>query len=286
MVDRQPKTRTDSDTPSEIAEMVESQGVTKAAAPVATTFALGVMAGAFVALGGVFATTIGTHADLGFGPTRLLMGLAFSLGIILVIVAGSELFTGNNLLLMSLVSRNISPAQLVQNWGIVYVGNLVGALGIVALVYFARWWTQDDDGVGALAVSLANNKVGLSADVVFARGVLANVLVCLAVWLAMGGRGVVDKSIGIVFPITAFVAAGFEHSVANMYFIPMGLILEHEPQVLDAAGLAAGELTRLNLPWALHNLLFTTLGNIVGGGVFVGLLYWYIYLRGRARGSP
>lgn len=286
MVDRQPKTRTDSDTPSEIAEMVESQGVTKATAPVATTFALGVMAGAFVALGGVFATTIGTHADLGFGPTRLLMGLAFSLGIILVIVAGSELFTGNNLLLMSLVSRNISPAQLVRNWGIVYVGNLAGAVSIVALVYYARWWTQGDGGVGALAVSLANTKVELSADVIFARGVLANVLVCLAVWLAMGGRSVTDKSIGIAFPITAFVAAGFEHSVANMYFIPMGLILENEAQVLDAAGLVAGELTRLNLPWALHNLLFATLGNIVGGGVFVGLLYWFIYLRDKTRSGP
>ena len=270
-------------TPVEVAELVEASGIVKAKAPIASTVALGVLAGAFVAIGGVFATIVGTDSAFGFGPTRLLMGVGFSLGIILVIVAGSELFTGNNLVVISWISRRISLIQLLRNWGIVYIGNLAGALIIVSLVYYARWWEQADVGVGAIALDIANTKVGLSPDVVFVRGILANVLVCLAVWLAMGGRSVIDKSVGIVFPVAAFVASGFEHSVANMYFIPIGLLLANEELAVAAAGLSTDEVARLTISGFLSNMLWATMGNVVGGGIGVGLVYWFIYLRGSKR---
>ena len=269
----------DSYSPSEIARLVEEKGVTRAKAPVATMLALGVLAGAFIALGGVFATVIGSQSDLGFGPTRLLMGVAFSLGLVLVIVAGAELFTGNNLMVMSWVSRRITLRQLLQNWGIIYVGNFVGAISIAAMVYYADWWTQNGNSVGATALATAKGKVNLSFEVVLLRGILANALVCLAVWLATSGRTLIDKVLGIIFPITAFVANGFEHSIANMYFLTLGLFLSEEPEVLQAAGLAVEDLSRLTVPLSLNNLAAATLGNIVGGGLLVGAVYWFIYLR-------
>jgi len=271
----------DNYTPPEIAQMVDSRGVAKANAPGLTTLALGVLAGAFIALGGVLATIIGSQSALGFGPTRLLMGIGFSLGLVLVIVAGAELFTGNNLVVMSWVSRRISLRQLLRNWGIVYVGNFIGALSIVVMVYYARWWAQDEGNVGTTALAIANTKVNLSFEVVFIRGVLANALVCLAVWLASGGRSLIDKIFAIIFPIAAFVAAGFEHSIANMYFIPLGLLLSNNAEALQTTGLASQQLSRLTVPWFLHNLTAATLGNILGGGLLVGLVYWFIYLRDR-----
>ena len=276
-----PMTGVDNYAPQEIARLVESRGVAKANAGALNTLALGVLAGAFIALGGVFATTVASHSALGFGPTRLLMGLAFSLGLVLVVVAGAELFTGNNLVVMSWVSGHIQLRRLLLNWGLVYAGNFLGALSIVVMVYYARWWSLDGDQVGATAMSIANSKASLSFEVALVRGILANALVCLAVWLAAGGRTVTDKAVAIVFPITAFVAAGFEHSVANMYFIPLGLLLADHPEVLQAAGLAGQPLPHLTIPWFLHNLLAATLGNILGGGLLVGLVYWFIYLRDR-----
>jgi len=271
----------DNYTPLEIAQMVDSRGVAKANAPGLTTLALGVLAGAFIALGAVLATIIGSQSALGFGPTRLLMGIGFSLGLVLVIIAGAELFTGNNLIVMSWVSRRISLKQLLRNWGIVYIGNFIGALSIVVMVYYARWWAQDEGNVGTTALAIANTKVNLSFEVVFIRGVLANALVCLAVWLASGGRSLVDKIFAIIFPIAAFVAAGFEHSIANMYFIPLGLLLANNAEALQTTGLASQQLSRLTVPWFLHHLTAATLGNILGGGLLVGLVYWFIYLRDR-----
>ena len=271
----------DNYTPLEIAQMVDSRGVAKANAPGLTTLALGVLAGAFIALGAVLATIIGSQSALGFGPTRLLMGIGFSLGLVLVIIAGAELFTGNNLIVMSWVSRRISLKQLLRNWGIVYIGNFIGALSIVVMVYYARWWAQDEGNVGTTALAIANTKVNLSFEVVFIRGVLANALVCLAVWLASGGRSLMDKIFAIIFPIAAFVAAGFEHSIANMYFIPLGLLLANNAEALQTTGLASQQLSRLTVPWFLHNLTAATLGNILGGGLLVGLVYWFIYLRDR-----
>ena len=282
MTVKHPMSGVDAFSPEAIARHVEERGVAKAKAGVLPTLALAVLAGAFIALGGVLATTIGTGSELGAGPTRLLMGVGFSVGLILVVIAGAELFTGNNLIVMSLVSRHIGVRALLRNWGLVYAGNLVGALSVVVMVYYARWWAQSDFEMGGAALAIADGKVDLSFHVAFVRGILANALVCLAVWLAMGGRSVTDKVLGIVFPITAFVAAGFEHSIANMYFIPLGMLLSSEPEALTAAGMTAEQVGRLNFPWLVHNLTAVTLGNIVGGAGMVGLVYWFIYLRGRA----
>jgi formate transporter len=274
-----PMSGADNFSPPEIARLVETKGVAKAAAPALTTLVLGVVAGAFIGLGGVLSTIIGTGSSLGFGPTRFLAGIGFSLGLILVIVAGAELFTGNNLIVMSWVSGHIPLRRLLRNWGIVYVGNLIGALSIVAMVYLAGWWKQSDHAVGATALSIAAGKAALSFGQAFMRGVLANALVCLAVWLASGGRSMIDKIFAIIFPISAFVAAGFEHSIANMYFIPLGLLLSGKTEVVKAAGLSAGQLSHLDAAGLTTNLVAATLGNIVGGALLVGTVYWFVYLR-------
>ncbi len=272
----------DSFSPAEIARMVDTRGATKAAAPVVTTLVLGVVAGAFIALGAVLATVVNTGSTLGIGPTRLLAGAAFSLGLILVIVGGAELFTGNNLLMMSWVSRQITLASLLRNWLLVYIGNAVGAVSVALLVFAADWWNLADHSIGATALSIAAGKSGLSFEVAFVRGILANALVCLAVWLATAGRSVTDKVLAIVFPITAFVAAGFEHSIANMYFIPVGLLLSGQPEVLAAANLSPAAVAGLDWSGMLTNIAAATLGNIVGGAGLVGVVYWFVYLRGRS----
>jgi formate/nitrite transporter len=258
--------------PAEIAQLVRTRGVAKATARFVPTFMLGVLAGAFIALGGVFATLVSTGSDLGFGPTRLLAGVAFALGLILVVIAGAELFTGNNLIVMAAASGQVTPAQLLRNWLIVYAGNLVGAVSVAVMVDLARWWTLDEGAVGAIAVGTAAQKSALGFSVVFWRGVLANALVCLAVWIATGGRSVMDKVIAIVPPIAAFVANAFEHSVANMYFLSLGLLLKDQ----TTGDVDTGALTTVN---AARNLAASTLGNIVGGALLVGIVYWFVYLR-------
>jgi formate/nitrite transporter len=269
----------DSYTPSEIARLVETKGVAKVEAPFPITLVLGIVAGAFIALGAVLSTVVSTGSALGEGPTRLLAGVAFSLGLILVVVAGAELFTGNNLVVMSWVSRRVTLSRMLRNWTIVYLGNAIGALSVVFLVWAADWWALGDSQVGSTALTIAANKSSLSFEVAFFRGILANALVCLAVWLATAGRSLIDKVVAIVFPISAFVAAGFEHSIANMYFIPMGLLLTREPEVMEAADLPGELLSNLDAAGLVSNLGAATLGNIIGGAGLVGLVYWFVYLR-------
>jgi formate/nitrite transporter len=265
--------------PSEIAALVETRGVAKANAPALTTFVLGILAGAFIGLGAVLSTTITAGSTLGYGPTKWLAGLGFSVGLILVVIGGAELFTGNNLISMSFVSRHITLKRLLRNWVIVYAGNLVGALSIAGMVFAAQWWKQSSGAVGAAALTTAAAKTSLPFVVVFFRGILANALVCLAVWLATAGRSVIDKILAIMLPISAFVAAGFEHSVANMYFIPIGMLIKNKPGLATAAGPSASQLSSLGMRGLLINLAGSTLGNIVGGAVLVGLVYWFVYLR-------
>lgn len=259
--------------PAEIATLVETRGVAKANAAFLTTFVLGVLAGAFIGLGAVLATVIGTGSTVGFGITRWLAGIGFSLGLILVVVGGAELFTGNNLIVMSVVNRRVTVSRLLRNWAIVYAGNFVGALSIAIFVWLGDWGAQGDGAVGDTALAVAAGKTSLAFWVVFYRAILANALVCLAVWLATGGRTIVDKVFAIVFPISAFVAAGFEHSVANMYFIPAGLLLERD--------LPAGGVPGLDAAGFATNLAAATLGNIIGGALLVGIVYWFVYLRPR-----
>ena len=260
--------------PREITEKVNLLGVTKARLPFLQTAMLGVLAGGFIGLGALFFTLVASDATLGFAATRVLGGLMFSLGLILVSVGGAELFTGNNLMVMALADRKITIAELLRNWIIVYAANAFGAIGLAVVVYLANHGAMNGGAVGAAYVKIAAAKTALPFGEAFFKGVLCNLLVCLAVWLAMAGHTVVDKILAIVFPISAFVAAGFEHSVANMYFIPLGLLLA------DTGVLPAG-MSLASLSWSgfASNLIPVTLGNIVGGSVMVALVYYVIYRR-------
>lgn len=261
--------RVDAWAPAEIARRVEDVGVAKARADKLSVLVLAVLAGAFISLGGLFFTVVVTGSELGFGATRLLGGLAFSLGLILVIVAGAELFTGNNLVAMAWASRRIRGSELVRNWVLVYVGNVAGALGTVALVVAAGTHELGDGAVGEQARAIAAAKASLGPVPSVALGIGCNALVCLAVWLAFGGRSVTDKVLAVVFPVTAFVAVGFEHSIANWFFLPWAIALGGE-------GL---------LPGAVWNLFFVSVGNVLGGTVLVAGVYWLAYLRPSRRGG-
>jgi formate/nitrite transporter len=217
---------------------------------------------------------------MGYGPTRLIGGLAFSLGLVLVVIAGAELFTGNNLMVMAWAAKRTSTMQLLRAWGIVYLGNFLGATGTVILVLLSGQWRFDEYAVGANAVRIANAKVGLDVAEALFLAVLCNGLVCLAVWLTYSARSNVDKILGVVFPITAFVASGFEHSIANMYFVPLAIMIKSNESLLSAGGIDSTQLGDLTwMHFFLGNLIPVTLGNVVGGGLFVALIYWFIYRR-------
>lgn len=254
----------DAYTPAKMAELVEGIGVKKAALPTVPTLMLGLLAGAFIAFGAMFFTLVMTNQYMGLGSARLLGGIAFSLGLILVVVGGAELFTGNNLIVMAWADRKVTTLQLLRNWGLVYISNLSGAVGAAALVYWSGTLSFGDGAVAETALDIAIAKINIDPLQAFIRGILCNVLVCLAVWLCFAAHHVAGKILAIVFPISAFVALGFEHSVANMYFIPLGMLI------------SGGDISVMDF---LNNLVPVTLGNIVGGGVFVALVYWAVYLR-------
>jgi formate transporter len=271
--------------PQKMASRMEEVGVAKTELKADTMFALAILAGAFIGCGAIFATVVTTGlgaVGMGFGIIKLLGGLVFCLGLIAVVVAGAELFTGNNLIIMAFASKRITLIPLLRNWGIVYIGNFVGSV-LTALVMLATKQYMFSGGtLGANALSIANSKCGLDFFQAIALGIMCNALVCLAVWLTFSARSTTDKILAIIFPITAFVAAGFEHSVANMYFIPIGLFIKGfaGPEFWEAIGKTAADYG--NLTWSaffLKNLLPVTIGNIIGGSGFVGLVYWFIYLR-------
>ncbi len=271
--------------PPEMARKAEQVGVTKAAADGLTTFALAILAGAFIAMGAVFSTTTTAGAgDLPWGVGRLLGGLTFSLGLILVVVAGAELFTGNNLIVMAWASRRVSTLGLLRNWAIVYAGNFAGAIATAGLLYVGKQYEFGKGAVGAQALTIASTKTGLGFVQALALGALCNALVCLAVWLCYSARTTADKILSIVPPIAAFVAAGFEHSVANMYFIPFGLFVKSNSGFVRST---QGLPDLSHLTWGsffADNLLPVTIGNVIGGALMVGALYWFVYLR--RRGEP
>jgi formate transporter FocA len=273
--------------PPEMAVKAEAIGVKKAGMDAVSVFVLAVLAGAFIALGAAFSSTVvaGAAGALPFGVVRLLAGLVFSLGLILVVVGGAELFTGNNLIVMAWANRKVTAGALLRNWAIVYLGNFVGAAATAVLLFLSGQYAFGNGAVGATALATAHAKVGLGFTQAVVLGILCNALVCLAVWLSYSGRSTADKIFAIVPPITAFVAAGFEHSVANMYFIPIGLFIKAgaPDSFWSAIGKTAGDYP--DLTWDrffVNNLLPVTLGNIIGGALLVGAVYWFVYLR-RAR---
>ena len=268
--------------PKEMAHKAEATGVAKAGLGPLRMFALAVLAGAFIALGAIFATTVTTGSTLSFGLTKLLGGLVFCLGLILVVGAGAELFTGNNLIVMAWADGKVTTRQLLRNWVIVYLGNFAGSVGTAVIMLFSKQYTFANGALGQNALNIANGKVNLEFGQALVLGILCNALVCLAVWLCMGARSATDKILAIIFPITAFVAAGFEHSVANMYFIPMGLLIKAGAPADFWAQIGSTAVSFENLTWGnffLRNLLPVTIGNIIGGALMVGLVYWFIYLR-------
>lgn len=266
--------------PVEMAVRAEQVGMRKAAMATVNLFALALLAGAFVALGAIFSTTVAAGAGgvLPYGLTRLLVGLSFCLGLILIIVGGAELFTGNTLIVMAWASGKVTTTALLRNWLIVYVGNFVGSIGTALLLLLSKQYTFGGGSVGVTALAIADAKVHFGFLQALALGALCNALVCLAVWLTFSARSTVDKIIAILFPITAFVTAGFEHSIANMYFIPLGLLIKaFDPVFAQASGL---DLTALTWrAFLVHNLLPVTIGNIIGGVVLVAAVYWLVFLQ-------
>ena len=274
----------DSLLPAEMAAKAEAIGVKKASVDAASVFVLAVLAGAFIALGAVFSSTVvaGTAGSVPFGVVRLLAGLVFSLGLILVVVGGAELFTGNNLIVMAWANQKVTTGALLTNWIIVYLGNLVGAMGTAVLLYLSGQYAFSNGAVGATALATAQAKCSLGFAQAVVLGVLCNGLVCLAVWLTYSCRSTADKILAIVPPITAFVAAGFEHSVANMYFIPIGLFVRAgaPSSFWSAIGKTAEDYP--DVTWdrfIVNNLAPVTIGNILGGAILVGVVYWFVYLR-------
>jgi formate transporter len=271
--------------PAEMARRAEAVGESKAALPAATLFALAVLAGAFIAMGAAFATTVtaGT-AGLAYGVVRLLAGVTFSVGLILVIVGGAELFTGNTLMIMAWSSRRISTVRMIRNWAIVYAGNMVGAFAAALLVVWGKQYTFGKGAVGLQALAIGASKTNLGFGQAVVLGIVCNALVCIAVWLCFSARTTADRILAIVPPISAFVAGGFEHSVANMYFIPVALLIKRDGAWLHST---SGVPDLHTLTWERYlvdNLLPVTIGNIIGGTVLVGAVYWFVYLRG-ARGD-
>ncbi len=289
--------------PPDMALKAEQIGVKKAMMGWRNMFALAVLAGSFIALGAIFATTISAGAisvsapdgdlvyktGLPYGFTRLFTGLVFSLGLILVIVAGAELFTGNNLIVMAWADRRVTTRQLLRNWGIVYAGNFVGSVGMALLMFYSKQFTFGNGAVGTAVLAIANQKCSLDFVQALILGILCNLMVCLAVWLCYSARTTTDKILSIIFPITGFVAAGFEHSIANMYFIPVGLLVKMGAPAAFWERLGQTPADYANLTWfnfVFANLLPVTIGNIIGGSVMVGLVYWFIYIRKGFKPQP
>jgi formate/nitrite transporter len=265
----------------------EAAGAAKARHDGIALLILGLLAGAFIAFGALFMTVVLTGAgDLPWGVARLLAGLVFSLGLILVIVGGAELFTGDSLMIVACASRRIAIPSLLRAWALVYVGNIAGAMGTAALVFLAGQYGFGGNAVGETALTIASAKAALPTIQLFFLAVLCNVLVCLAVWMSFGARSATDKVMVVVPPIAAFVAAGFEHSIANLYFLPYGLVIKAwaGPEFWHAIGQSAADYPALTLGGALHNIIVSTVGNLVGGSLMVGAVYWFVYLRRRQDG--
>ena len=266
--------------PAEVQEAVETVGVKKTNMPFLPSFTLAVVAGGAIGLGALYYNVVVSDPSLGFAATRVLGGLVFSLGLVLVLVGGAELFTGNNLIVMAWASGKVSSKDVLRNWTIVYCGNLVGSVGLVVLVFLSHHLDMYGGRVGLAILNTAAGKISPDMGTLFFKGILCNVLVCMGVWIAYAGRSVSDKIFGLILPVSAFVAAGFEHCVANLYFLPMAWMLAQAgkvPAELDAS--------LFTITGIIHNLVPVTLGNIVGGAGFVGAVYWLIYRKGLGSGS-
>lgn len=272
----------DSLLPPEMALQAELIGVSKVNMSLSKTLVLSMLAGAFIAFGSIFFTTVTAGSTMSYGITRLFGGFSFSLGLVLVIVGGAELFTGNNLIIMAWANKKISTSQIFKNWVLVYLGNMIGALFIVFLMFFSKQYSFASGTVGINVLNIAKTKCELGFVQAILLGILCNILVCLAVWLCFSSRSIAGKIASIVFPITAFVACGFEHSIANMYFIPEAILVLNYGDLKFLTLVHQSALHYESISWSnylYNNLLPVTIGNIIGGAVLVGLVYWFVFLR-------
>jgi formate/nitrite transporter len=282
--------------PPGMAAKAEDLGVKKANLGAANMFVLAVLAGAFIGIGAIFATTVAAggmsvkdaagaaafSTGFPYGVTRLLVGLVFSVGLILVVVGGAELFTGNTLITMAYASKKVTLGQLLRNWGIVYVGNLVGSVLTAYIVFLGKQYSFGSGAIGLAALNIGEGKTALTFIQAVALGIMCNALVCMAVWMCYSARSTTDKILAIIPPISCFVAAGFEHSIANMYFIPVALFVKYsgDAKFFETIGKTAADFPHLT--WGnffLANLLPVTIGNIIGGAIMVGMVYWFVYNR-------
>ncbi len=285
--------------PPGMAAKAEELGVKKAALPLVNMFVLAILAGAFIGIGAIFATTVSAGSmsvkdaagaaafstGLPYGIVRLITGLAFTVGLILVVVGGSELFTGNNLIIMAFANKKVSLGGLLRNWAVVYIGNFVGSILTAYIVFLSKQYSFGSGAIGLTALSIGESKTSFSFVQAVALGIMCNALVCMAVWLCYSASTTTDKILSIIPPISCFVAAGFEHSIANMYFIPIALFVKYwgDPKFFETIGKTAESFPHLT--WGnffVANLLPVTIGNIIGGAFMVGLVYWFIYLRKKA----
>ena len=268
--------------PASMAVRAEQSGVKRASTDPLTVLVLSVLAGAFIAFGAIFATTVTAGAGLPYGVARLLTGLVFSVGLLMVIIAGAELFTGNNIIVMAWASGKVKTRALLLNWVLSFSGNFVGAILTAALMFYTTQYTFGDGAVGLVALSTANTKASLTFVPALTLGIMCNALVCLAVWMCFSARTNIDRVVTAVPPIAAFAAAGFEHCIANIYFIPMGLFIKAgAPQTFWVAiGKTASDYPALTWNnFFLGNLLPVTIGNIIGGSIMIAAVYWFVYLR-------
>ena len=273
MVNTQETVKVDALTPAQIAGKAQDVACAKVGMDTSRVAMLAVLAGMYIAFGALFFTLVVGDPELSFAITRVLGGMAFALGLSLVLCCGAELFTGNTLMVNAAIDKRITWGAVAKNWIVVWLGNFVGALVAVFLVYMASVGTMNGGEVGNAMVAVAASKTSPDWVTLFFKGIMCNIFVCLAVWIGFAGRTIVDKVVGILLPITAFVACGFEHCVANMFFLPMGFLME------NAGFGAAVDATSLTIPGILLNLSAATLGNIVGGALFVGLAYWFAFSR-------
>jgi len=265
--------------PNQIAKTLENTGITKTCLDGRRMFLLAILAGVYVGSGAQISTTVLMDAAqyVGRGIAKLVAGTIFSLGLILVVVGGAELFTGNSLIYLSVLGGKVKPVDMLRNWVTVYLGNFIGSLLLVYIVFGAGLYASGSNALGVAALSIANSKVNVSWTAAFFRGILCNWLVCLAIWIATSAEDTTGKILACLFPITAFVGSGYEHSVANMFFVPMGIMLKNVPTVVAQSGLNLSNLTWTG--FIVNNLIPVTLGNIIGGGFFVATLYSYIYCK-------
>ena len=273
--------------PDALAQAWERMGAKKALQPLSTQFMLGILGGAFIGIGGMFAmiTVAGSEGVMAWGLSRMLMGIAFSLGLLLVVLAGAQLFTSDCLMVMGWAGGKLNFGRVMRVWSTVWLGNLVGGIAFAALLFLAGNYMAGKGEVGATALFFASYKASLPVGKAFFMGILCNVLVSLAAYLALAGRTLTDKVLAIIFPISAFIAAGFKHCVANMFFIPYGLFIKLGASDAFWATEAGQRVEALNIPLDhfAGNLAVVTLGNWVGGGLLVGAFYWFIYCRPRQK---